>query len=148
MTKKTKKPLPQAARLALFAALAAGCATVLQPTPGWSAATMSAEDCQELPLEELMQAVNDGICTIDVLPAAGPAQVADRGTTGEHENDRDPPGGGGGGGNPDDGDDGEGDDGEGDDGDDGEGDDNGEGPCYGGNNAAARSGDGARDSAR
>ncbi|MGE0119711.1 MAG: hypothetical protein AB7S71_11435 [Dongiaceae bacterium] len=161
MTKKTKKTLPRAARLALFAALAAGCATALQPTPGWGAATMSAEDCRELALEDLMQAINDGICTIDALPAAGPSQVANRGTTGSHNNDRDPPAGGGGSGGAGEGDDGEGDDG-GDppdnnddgEGDDGEGDDGGDtgyNPCtchhHGKTDASARSGE-ARDSGR
>jgi hypothetical protein len=160
MTKKTKKPLAQTARLALFAAMAAGCATVLQPTPGWSAATMSGEDCRELALEDLMQAINDGICMIDALPAAGP-QVANRGTTGSHDNDRDPPTGGGGSGGTgsegDDGGEGEGDDGGDppDNGDDGDGDDGGDtgyNPCtchhnHGKTDGPARSG-AARDSGR
>ncbi len=166
MTKKTKKPLAQAARLALFAAMAAGCATVLQPTPGWSATMMSAEDCRELALEDLMQAITDGICLIDALPAAGPTQVANRGTTGSHDNDRDPPAGGGGsGGGPGDGEGDDGGDGEGDDGgdppdngDDGDGDDGDDGgdtgynPCtchhhHSQTDGSARSG-AARDSAR
>ncbi len=107
MTSKTKKLMSPLAPLAVLAALAASCATALHSTPSWSAETMTTEACQELPLEELMRAINDGACAFDVLPAAGPAQVADRGTTGEQNDDRnDPPGGGGGGRPSDDGDDG------------------------------------------
>jgi hypothetical protein len=70
-------------RPAVRMAAAAACTVMaLQAT---SAAAMTADDCQKLSAEALMLAVDQGICMLDVLPSAGPPQVADRGNTGEHD---------------------------------------------------------------
>jgi hypothetical protein len=122
-------------RRAARMALAAGFAILLLPATSAPAAAMSADDCQKLSDDALLLAVDQGLCTLDVLPSAGPApQIADKGTTGEHDGGN--PGGGGGSG---DGSGGSGDgsgggdgDGGGDDGDDNGGDDGGSGGDDGG----------------
>ena len=110
-----RRPLKTWARQAARMAIAAACTImVLQAT---NAAAMTADDCEKLPDDALLLAVDQGLCTLDVLPSAGPPpQVADNGTTGEHD------GGNSGGGGDSGGDDGDG----GDDGGDNGGDDGGD----------------------
>jgi hypothetical protein len=130
-------------RLALAAGLTAGCAILVLPATSVPAAAMSADDCQKLPDDALLLAVDQGLCTLDVLPSAGPApQIADKGTTGEHQGGNPGDGGnsggsGGSGGGSGDGD-GGGDDGGGDDGGDNGGDDGGSG---GGDDGGGSGGD-------
>src|SRR5215471_6198891 len=71
----------QVSRLALWAGLTAGCLvgpSSLSQAVG--AATLTKEACAELSAEDLMHAVDDGLCTLDYLPAAG-SLVANRATT-------------------------------------------------------------------
>jgi hypothetical protein len=75
-----------AGRMTLAAGLAAGGAVLLLPATSAPAAAMSADDCEKLPDDALLLAVDQGLCTLDVLPSAGPApQIADNGSTGEHD---------------------------------------------------------------
>lgn len=133
--------MQRAARMAVAAGLTAGCAFLLLPSMSAPAAAMSPDDCQKLTADALLLAVDQGLCTLDVLPAAGPApQIADKGSTGEHDGGNPggggPGGGSGGGGSGGSGDggdgDGGGDDGGGDDGGDNGGDDGGSGGDDGG----------------
>jgi len=65
-------------------AVAAACTImVLQAT---NAAAMTADDCQKLSMDALMAAVDQGLCTLDAQPAAGPAQVADNSHSGGNSN--------------------------------------------------------------
>ncbi|HZF35089.1 MAG TPA: hypothetical protein VE914_14930 [Candidatus Angelobacter sp.] len=67
-------------------AFAAGCAIFALQATSARAAAMTDEACQELSADQLLLAVDQGVCTLDVLPSAGPApQIADSGTTGEHD---------------------------------------------------------------
>lgn len=62
-------------------------------------AAMTADDCQKLQADALLLAVDRALRTLDVLPSAGPSQqIADNGTTGEHDGDNSGGGGGPGGG--------------------------------------------------
>jgi hypothetical protein len=73
-------------RPAARVAFAAGCALVALQATSAPAAAMTEEACQQLSAEQLLAAVDQGVCTLDVLPSAGPApQIADSGTTGEHD---------------------------------------------------------------
>jgi hypothetical protein len=75
-----------AGRMTLAAGLAAGGAVLLLPATSAPAAAMSADDCEKLPDDALLLAVDQGLCTLDVLPSAGPApQIADNGSTSEHD---------------------------------------------------------------
>ena len=114
-----RRQLKTWARQAARMAIAAACTImVLQAT---NAAAMTADDCEKLSDDALLLAVDQGLCTLDVLPSAGPPpQVADNGTTGEHDGGNS--GGGSGGGGDSGGDDGDG----GDDGGDNGGDDGGD----------------------
>jgi hypothetical protein len=104
-------------------AVAAACTVVILRATG--AAAMTEDECQKLAMDALVQAVDQGVCTLDVQPSAGPPQVADNGTTGEH-------GGGAGGGGGSGGSGGGGSGGGGDDGGDNGGDDGGSGGDDGG----------------
>lgn len=88
------RPRKSWVRLASRLAVAAACTIMLLRATG--AAAMTADDCQKLSADALMLAVDEGLCTLDVAPSAGPPQVADRGTSGEHSGEN--TGGGSGGG--------------------------------------------------
>ena len=74
-----KKWVRRASRLGV----AAACTVLVLRATG--AAAMTEDECQKLSIDALMAAVDQGVCTLDVLPSAGPPQVADKGTTGEHD---------------------------------------------------------------
>lgn len=79
----------QVSGLALSASFAAGCAIVAATIPGSVKAAMTEDACQRLPPEELVSAVDQGLCTLDVLPAAGPPPLhaESSGTAGEQNGD-------------------------------------------------------------
>ncbi len=83
----------QVSGLALSATFAAGCAIVAATIPGSVKAAMTEDACQRLPPEELVSAVDQGLCTLDVLPAAGPPPLLaeSSGTAGEQNGDGDGP---------------------------------------------------------
>jgi hypothetical protein len=79
-----------ASRLALAVAVMSGAISLLALTTP-ALAALSEAACQQLTPAALIDAVDQGLCTLDLLPAAGPSPslAESGGTTGEHQGNGD-----------------------------------------------------------